>query len=344
MTVDLYAEVFGSCSDESLNVLGDLQGDSHGLSADDLVAEFERQNAPETEDSSRSVCSCGAGILRVDYDLVCSDCGSVQEGRYDPDEGLTKEPIQQSHFRITGSGAYIYQSNLYKSSESNYSETQKIHNERTYRARLNEYMKKGLKPPFPINVCRKGMELYHQVQQHCIKRSENRNIIIAACMYLAGADMGSVPPIQEVTKFMGLTKQGISSGMNFLMQLRHEGKITFDPHQGITRAKIKTLFSELKINAKRATPLGLAVMDVIDTMKVNNIGASLHIDTKVIGATFCVLQRAKELESRPGVSEFCTKCKTRKNTVLSIVDKLNDHHSYFEQVYVDHDLYADRLG
>jgi hypothetical protein len=59
---------------------------------------------------------------------------------------------------------------------------------------------------------------------------------------------------------------------------------------------------------------------------------------------FCVLQRAKELDARPSVSEFCTKCKTRKNTVLSIVDKLNDHHSYFEQVYVDHDLYADRLG
>ena len=45
------------------------------------------------------------------------------------------------------------------------------------------------------------------------------------------------------------------------------------------------------------------------------------------------------------MSEFCTKCKTRKNTVLSIVDKLNDHHSFsFEQVYIDHDLYADRLG
>jgi hypothetical protein len=308
---------------------------------DDLVAEFERAERDAADE--RAVCSCGAEILRVDYDLVCSDCGSVQEGRYNPNEDLPEEAPKQSHFRIAGSNAYIYQSNLYKSSESNYSETQKIHNERTYRARLNDYIKKGLRPPFPINVCRKGMELYHQVQQHCIKRSENRNIIIAACMFLAGVEMGSVPPVQDVAKFMDLTRQGISTGMHFLMQLKREGKISFDPHQGITRAKIQTLFAELGIEPARAPQLQLAIMDVVDTMKVNNIGASLHIDTKVIGATFCVLQRAKELDTRPGISEFCAKCKTRKNTVMSIIDKLNDHHSYFEQVYHDHDLYPDSL-
>jgi hypothetical protein len=134
---------------------------------DDLVAEFERAERDAADE--RAVCSCGAEILRVDYDLVCSDCGSVQEGRYNPNEDLPEEAPKQSHFRIAGSNAYIYQSNLYKSSESNYSETQKIHNERTYRARLNDYIKKGLRPPFPINVCRKGMELYHQVRSPTVK-------------------------------------------------------------------------------------------------------------------------------------------------------------------------------
>lgn len=297
------------------------------LSAKDRVALKERCD------------DCNEIFIKVEYDLMCQKCGVVVQGVNSP-EFVTDDDPKTLNYRLAGANAFLYQSNMYKSSTSNYAATQMIHNERTFRNCTNRYIEQGKRLPFPQNVCARSAKLFLEVQKHCIRRSENRHLIMASCLYFAGIEMGSLPPIQEIADFMQLETRGISKGINFLRELKSEGKISFDPNQSIASAKIKTLFDYLKITDSK---LSAAIMDIIDTMKVKNIGSSLHMETKVIGATFCALLRCPTLEERISMTEFCSKCNTRKNSVSSIYNMLTDYHSHFEQVYLAHDLVSDRF-
>ena len=244
------------------------------------------------------MCSCGASILRVDYDLVCSDCGSVQEGRYDPDEGLAKGP---SSSRTSASlvVAYIYKSNLYKSSRSNYSGLRRSTTSAPTARASTKYMKKGLSHHSRSTCAAKGMG--------CITRCSSTAS--------SGRRTATSSSRRAWPRGRGTWAACLRSGGDQVHgpdeaghQLRHElphaaaprGQDHLRPAQGITRARRSRRSSpSSRSMPKRATPLGLAVMDVIDTMKVNNIGASLHTSTPRSSAPRSASSSAqKELESR----------------------------------------------
>jgi transcription initiation factor TFIIIB Brf1 subunit/transcription initiation factor TFIIB len=196
------------------------------------------------------------------------------------------------------------------------------------------YIDRGISPPIPINVCRKAVDLYNEVQQYCIKRSETKNVTIAACIYYAGVEMEFLPTIQDIADFMELSTKGISKGVNFLISLRSEGKLSFDTNRNVLGSMIKTLFEYVEVKDDHCR---MAIIDIIEQMKKNNIGSSLYIETKAKGVTYAVLKRSRK-DYGLNLVDFCEKCRTRKNTIVNIINLLDKYYDYFKPIYKEHSL------
>lgn len=282
---------------------------------------------------------CDLELTKIDTYYLCDSCGNIREDLQDPVDHikLMHQSQMNSHIRIVGPNAQLLQSNLYKSTISNYSTIQKITVEKILQKCRKKYLDKGLSSPIPINVCRKAVDLYNEVQQHCIKRSENKNVIIAACIYTAGNLLSFLPTNQEIADFMGLSTRGIAKGINFLIKLRSEGKLSFDINQNTLDSMILTLFEYLDIeDTEYIEP---AIIEIVDTMKKNNIGCSLYIETKAKSVTYIVLIRNG---TNIDINDYCERCKTRKNTVTNIVSLLDTYYDIFKPIYKKYNLYYKR--
>jgi F420-0:gamma-glutamyl ligase-like protein len=97
---------------------------------------------------------------------------------------------------------------------------------------------------------------------------------------------------------------------------------------------IKTLFEYVDI---KDDVCRLAIIDIIEEMKKNNIGSSLYIETKAKGVTYAILRRSKN-KYDININDFCEACRTRKNTIVNIVNLLEKYHDYFKPIYKKHGL------
>ena len=288
-------------------------------------------------------CECSESVdkQKVGYDIICTGCGVIQECRHDPDRQFYDETEErQVPFRLVGSNSYAYQSNMYKSSSSNYSTTQKMNNMNTFQNCVDRYIREGKKQPVPNTILKRASELFHEVQKHEILRSENRMMTLAVCISIAGNKMGKKPTVAEIADFMGLQKKGVSSAKHSLIKLKNENKISFDPNESVASTTITTYFDYLGIKDDN---LHRAIMDIIDTMRMKNIASALQIETKVIGAVYSAILRSK-VHPSISISEFCAKCKNmRKNKINGILKTMNDYHSHLVDTYRKHDLNHERL-
>jgi transcription initiation factor TFIIIB Brf1 subunit/transcription initiation factor TFIIB len=313
------------------NILNELSGiefsDDGELVLQQSMDQLKNHNGYQCVD-------CGNDLEKIDEEYMCKSCGKVHQDVHDPIDQSIHEKYQTSHIRMVGPNAHVFQSNLYKSSISNYSMVQKITIERVLKTCRKKYTDRGISPPIPINVCRKAVDLYNEVQQYCIKRSETKNVTIAACIYYAGVEMEFLPTIQDISDFMDLSTKGISKGVNFLISLRAEGKLSFDTNRNVLGSMIKTLFEYVEIKNDQCR---MAIIDVIEQMKNNNIGSSLYIETKAKGVTYAILKRSRQKYDLT-LLEFCEKCRTRKNTVINIVNLLDKYYDYFKPIYKEHGL------
>ena len=294
---------------------------------------FTNKNSVQKNNSYQCI-DCGNDLEKIDEDYTCKVCGKVHPDVHDPIDPNAQNTYQTSHIRMVGPNAHIYQSNLYKSSISNYSMVQKLTVERVLKNCRKKYIDRGISPPIPINICKRAVDLYNEVQQYCIKRSETKNVTIAACIYCAGVELEFLPTIQDIADFMELSTKGISKGVNFLISLRSEGKLSFDTNQNVLDSMIKTLFEYVDI---KDDVCRLAIIDIIEEMKKNNIGSSLYIETKAKGVTYAILRRSKN-KYDININDFCEACRTRKNTIVNIVNLLEKYHDYFKPIYKKHGL------
>jgi hypothetical protein len=281
---------------------------------------------------------CGAQMCRGTNDLeyVCGGCGLVVEGdTAEPeDDDAPRAAPNTARLRIVGPNSNQLQPDLYRSSTGNTAATQKkqIYEEYcTYRALFIEAGGRAL----PLDACKLASDFYNEVQRQCVKRSQNKKAIMAACFYHACLEIGFSPSKAEIAAFMQLPNKGIARGANFVRSLVADGKMDVDINVDPCRPEITTLFAHLGFEGDAYAGLRAAVFDVVQTAIANNIGTSSILRSKVAGATFVVLRRCQDRELIPkpmGLQEFCQD-RIRKNTVERFTRQLDGYHSYFEACY-----------
>jgi len=310
-----------------------------------------------------SVCSNCGGDLRCEIDglrRVCAVCAHVVEGdsTAPEDDDAPRQPAGASRLKLVGVGSSSLQPDLYRSSSGDSSVTQKRQITDEFMLYRQQYIERGGQA-IPINAITRAVDYYHEVQRECVKRSQNKKRIMAACLHHACIDIGFLPSNAEIADFMQLPNNGIAPGVNFIRALAADGKMSIDtctdPWKP-ARAEVTTLFAHLGLNSDELAPLREAVFDIIKTAADEKIGTNSFLRSKVAGATYTVLRRAAladgmslpaaELRSAVavasgGLQAFCSD-RIRKNTVERFLRELEDYHSKFEGLYVRHHLDARR--
>jgi transcription initiation factor TFIIIB Brf1 subunit/transcription initiation factor TFIIB len=264
-------------------------------------------------------------------EYVCENCGLVFEGdSAEPeDDDAPRTAPNTVQLRIVGPNSNQLQPDLHRSGMGNTAANQKkqIYEEYcAYRALFIEAGGRAL----PLDACKLASHFYNEVQRQCVKRSQNKKNIMAACFYHACLEIGFSPSKPEIAAFMQLPNKGIARGANFVRALVADGKMGVDINVDPCRPEIITLFAHLGLEGDAYAGLHEAVFDVVQTAIANNIGTSSILRSKVAGATFVVLRRCKDHELIPkpmGLQEFCQD-RIRKNTVERFTRQLDEYHHF----------------
>lgn len=271
-----------------------------------------------------------------DMSHTCDGCGLVVEGDLEePDDEAPRQPPNSARLRIVGPNSNQLQPDLYRCSASNTPLTQRrliLEEFRDYRQRYIEAGKRA----FPLDACALAADHYNQVQQTCVKRSQNKKFIMAGCFYVACLQLDFAPNIVEVAEFVQLPSKGFARGLNFLRSLAADGKINgIDLDVDRASPEITTLFANLGLEGAQYAPLHDAVLDVVETAIRENIATGSFLRSKVAGATFAVLLRCRDrqlLPAPPTAQQFA-QAKVRRNTANKVVAQLEAYHSFFEPCY-----------
>ena len=281
---------------------------------------------------------CGAQMCRGmnDLEYICGGCGLVVEGdTAEPEEDdAPRRAPNAARLRVVGPNSNQLQPDLYRSSTGNTAATQKKQIYEEYCAYRSLYIEAGGRA-LPLDACNLASEFYNEVQRQCVKRSQNKKAIMAACLYQACLEIGFSPSKAEIASFMQLPSKGIARGANFIRSLVADGKMEVDINVDPCRPEITTLFAHLGLEGEAYAGLRNAVYDVVQIAIANNIGTSSILRSKVAGASYIVLRRCKNRELIPkpmGLQEFCQD-RIRKNTVERFTRQLDSYHSYFADCY-----------
>jgi hypothetical protein len=281
---------------------------------------------------------CGGAMRRGTNNLeyICADCGLLVEGdtaEPEDDEAPRAAP-NTARLRIVGPNSNQLQPDLYRSGSGNTPATQKKAIFDEYLAYRGLYIEAGGRA-FPKNALELAAEFYNAVQRQCVKRSQNKKAIMAACLWRACLAISFAPSKAEVAAFMQLPNKGIARGDNFVRSLVADGKMELDINSDPCRPEITTLFAHLGFEGDQYAGLREAVHEVVQMAIRSNIGTNSILRSKVAGAAFAVHRRCKDRALVPkamNLQEFCAK-RIRKNTVERFTRELDDYHSYFEEVY-----------
>ena len=345
-----------------------LRADPFGLQPDapaavtseDVAALFAAQGQPPVP-SLEQCTGCG-GSLHCGIDgqrLTCNHCGLVVDcDSTEPDEDAPRLAPGAARLKLVGVGSSSLQPDLYRSCSGDSSVSQKRQILDEFLMFRQKFIERG-GSALPINALVIATDYYHEVQEECVKRSQNKRKIMAACIAQAGLDIGFLPTKIEIADFMQLPNSGIAPGVNFLRSLTADGKMSIDVHTDPwkpARAEISTLFAHLNIGQADVAPLREAILDVVKFATSENIGTSSFLRSKVAGATYAVLRRAALSDggllgaaghsavaavAAQGLQLFCGD-RIRKNTVERFLRELDDYHSKFEAVYAAHGIDARR--
>lgn len=310
-------------------------GPADGAAAEAAGAGIEAAAARCYDDE---VCAqCGAQMCRGanDIEYVCVDCGCVVEGdTAEPEDDAPRAAPNAARLRIVGPNSNQLQPDLYRSGAGNTAVTQKKQIYEEYCAYRALFIEAGGRA-FPLDACNLASDFYNAVQVQCVKRSQNKKAIMAACLQLACITREFSPKPAELAAFMQLPNKGIARGLNFVRSLVADGKMDVDLDVDPCQPEITTLFAHLGFENKCYDGLRRAVHDVVQTAINNSIGTNSILRSKVAGATFVVLRRCRDRELVPravSMQEFCQD-HIRKNTIERFTRQLENYHSYFEPCY-----------
>lgn len=293
--------------------------------------------APAAAGSSDVACAqCGAQMHygTNELELTCENCGLViEEEMTEQDEDKT---TSSARLRIVGINSNQLQPDLYRSGGGNTSANQinQLYNE--YCAYRTLYIESGGRA-FSLDACRRAAEYYNEVQQQCVKRSENKKAIMAACFDQACLELGFSPSKTEIATFMQLPTKGIARGKNFVRSLVADGKMDVNINMDPCKPEITTLFAYIGFEGEEYRSLYDAVYEIVQIAIQNNIGTNSILRSKVAGATFEVLRRCKGIKVM-NIQDFCQNKVIRKNTVERFTHQLGEYHSFFAETYAKHGL------
>jgi transcription initiation factor TFIIIB Brf1 subunit/transcription initiation factor TFIIB len=295
----------------------------------------------EFDSYDNNICSyCGSQFQRSINNMsnVCTTCGVVTD---EISEEINSSDITNNKLRIVGYNNNRYQSDLYRSDNSNINVLQKKQIFNEYKQYRQKYIASGGKP-IPLNACEKAAELYNKIQKQCVKRSQNKKTIMAACLWHSCLGINYAPDKKEIAKFMQLTHNGIAKGNNFIRMMVSNNQLDVDPNADTIYPEIITLFIQLGYVDEKYEQLHKIVHSIIEIANNNSIGINSLPRSKVIGTTYIVLKRCqdKSLIQIPPVDtkEFC-KNKIRKNTIDRFINEINSYHSYFKDYYASVGLF-----
>ena len=343
-----FRDPFGLLGGVDLRALADALAGAVNLSACASAARFaedepaaapdDSEAAGDAGDSSESCARCGAQMCRSASGLssTCSGCGLILEGGEADLDDPPPGSATTARLRIVGPNSSQLQPDLYRSGSGSSAATQKKQIFEEYCAYRALYVEAGGRA-LPLDACKLASDLYNGVQLQCVKRSQNKKRIMAACLYNACLKVGIAPARADIAAFMQLPGKGIASGTNFVRALVADGKMDADVDIDVDpcRPEITTLFAHLGLEGEAFDGLRAAVFDVVQVAIANNIGTSSILRSKVAGATFSVLRRCNDRRLVPkpiGLQEFCL-ARIRKNTIERFLRQLDSYHSYFEGVY-----------
>lgn len=309
-----------------------------GLASEVDDAEGDEAAERRARTPEEACAECGGQMRRRACDLGydCSGCGLILEGdTAEPSEDDAPRPAPSSGLlRIVGPNSNKLQPDLYRSGAGTTAASQKKQILEEYKAYRAYYIEASGRA-FPLNACELAAEYYGDVQRECVKRSQNKKAIMAACLWRACHAKGYAPSKAEVAAFMQLATKGIARGDNFVRALIANGSMDLEANVDSCRPEIGTLFAHLAYEGAQYAGLREAVYEVVQAAIRNNIGTNSFLRSKVAGATFAVLRRCRDralVPRAPSMQEFCQN-RIRKNTIDRFLSALKNYHSYFEEVY-----------
>lgn len=327
--------------EDPFGVLGEADTADFAKALSELTAHRSRADDPAAAAAateSPTCAHCGGAMLRATSNIesTCAGCGLVREGdSTEPDDSGAprSDPTQ---LRIVGPNSSRLQPDLYRSGNGNSSATQQKQMANEYLVYRSYYIEAGGRA-FPINACELAAEYYNRVQQTCVKRNDKKRVIMAALLKQACAKVGFSPTVQEVAAFMQLQSKGIARGENFVRSLVADGAIE-DPgvDADSSRPEIATLFARFGFEGEQYDDLRRAVSDLVQLAIAHNIGTNSTLRSKIAGATFVVLRRCTDAALVPEpitLPRFCDVQHIRKNTIERFLQKVEDHHSFFVELY-----------
>lgn len=321
--------------------LEDVTSQLQGLRLDILPEEL--RPLPAVGDEACAL--CWSGLLRrgtsgIDY--VCDGCGLVVEGdptEPDDDEAPRAAP-NVARLRIVGAGSSQLQPDLYRSGPGNTAAVQRKQIYEEYCAYRAMHIERGRRA-FPLDACSRAADMYNDgVQRTCVKRSQNKKSIMAACLYRACIKIGFSPQKSEIAEFMQLQSKGIARGDNVVRSLIADGKMADDSDEDDCRPAIRTLFAQLGLESEKFNDLRAAVYEIVQTAIAANIGVSSLLHSKVAAATFVALSRSQGSPTRQSLQDFCQRASIRKNTVERMLKQIESYHSHFVDCYTRTNLDA----
>jgi len=246
---------------------------------------------------------CGIGCLNKQTSgdkLVCNHCG-LMDG-YDKDENDDKLQASSSclasgstRIRIVGVNSKLSQASLYKNSamptckmlawENTLSDFQKlisIYNEKCVRE----------EDKMPIEACRLASDMYREIQEQCVKRSENKRSIMAACYYMSCLQHGWAISKSSLTAVMNL-QSGPAKGTNFVNELRGRGFIDSCPKNiDYNNACLTLVFKCMKIDDEPyCNDLYQKTVYMLNVLDANKVAYTSQQKTKACGMTYNVIKR-----------------------------------------------------
>lgn len=322
--------------------MSDTFNDPFGILTDinymELLNEFKNIQIIDSNDNITDVdyCKQCGHILYNNIDNIsntCSNCGLVSNESFE--ESININDIVNNKLRIVGYNSNTFQPNLYKSDHGNLGALQKKQIFNEYKEYRQKYIELGEKA-FPLHACIIATEIYNKIQQQCVKRSQNKKAIMAACLWQACLIINFAPSKIEIAKFMQLSRKGIARGNNFIRYMVSEHNLEVDPNRDTIHPEIKTLFLQLNYEDERYNFLYDIIKEIIEISNANSIGINSLPRTKVMGSTYIILRRSINnpiLINIPiNLKEFC-KNKIRKNTIDRFINEINAYHSYFIEYY-----------
>lgn len=310
----------------------------------ELMTEFNNQcTVTKIDNYDIDICSyCGIQLQRSINNMsnTCSTCGVITEEV--SEDVVNVSDLTNNKLRIVGANSNQFQPDLYRSDNGNISMLQKKQILSEYKDYRQRFIESGGRP-FPLTACEIATDFYNMIQQQCVKRSQNKKSIMAACLWQACLMIDFAPSKIEISKFMQLPHKGIARGHNFIRTLVSNNQIDIDPNTNPIYPEIKTLFIQLDYIDEKYKELHEIIYNIIQIASTNSIGINSLPRSKVIGTTYIVLKRCRDTSLVPNpptdTKEFC-KNKIRKNTIDRFINEINSYHSYFKEYYESVGLFS----